>query len=114
MARRERTIDRELLIFLIVFVVLATASRVTGHGERFEVFTETPPPIAQSMPHSYLLDAPANPYWAPAHAFTRRPTPLYSSDTAPTVHDATVHDATVHDATVHDATVHDATVHQSQ
>lgn len=77
MTRRRQRIDRELLILLAIFIALALAARVTGHGAGFVVVTETPSAIVKTAPAIHLYDAAANPYWAPAHAFTRRPIPLY-------------------------------------
>jgi hypothetical protein len=76
MTRRRQRIDRELLILLAIFIALALAAQATRHDAGFVVVTETLPAIVETAPTIHLYDAAANPYWAPAHAFTRRPTPL--------------------------------------
>lgn len=83
MTRRRQKIDRELLILLTIFIALALAARVTGQGTGFVVVKETPTAIAETASTIYLNNATANPYWAPAHAFTRRPVPLYDRGALP-------------------------------
>lgn len=79
MAERTRAVDRELLILLIAFISLALIARATGRSEGFVVETATSLQLSRSAATLYLDDASTNPYWAPAHAFTRRLAPVYSS-----------------------------------
>lgn len=83
MTKQRHRIDRELLILLAIFVALALAAQGTGRSAGFEVMTETTPVMAATAPDFHLHEGSANPYWAPPHAFARRPIPLYSSEAMP-------------------------------
>ena len=82
MTSRRRTIDFELLILLVVLVLLATAAQSTGRSLNLAeaVLTTNAANVAAT---GQMLDASANPDWAPAHAFARRPLPVYSDEAAP-------------------------------
>lgn len=78
MRTQSRTIDRELFLILIVLLVLAFATRfVDANSNGVEAaLAATATALESTTPTA--LDAAANPYWAPAHAFSRRPMPVYS------------------------------------
>lgn len=81
MTTRSHTIDRELFLILIALLVLAFATRlVDARSNGAETALASTVVAIESTPVT-SLDAAANPYWAPAHAFTRRPAPIYSDAT---------------------------------
>jgi len=81
MRDQSHTIDRELFLILIVLLVLAFATRfVDASGDSAEAVFATPA-AASAEAATVTLDAAANPYWAPAHAFSRRLAPVYSDAT---------------------------------
>ncbi|MFO7633825.1 MAG: hypothetical protein R6W76_14875 [Caldilinea sp.] len=82
MTSRRRTIDFELLILLVVLILLATAAQSTGRSLN-PAEADLTNDAANAVTASQMLDASANPYWAPAHAFARRPLPVYSDEAAP-------------------------------
>ena len=80
MTTQSHTIDRELFLILIVLLVLAFATQlVDASGDSAETAFATP--VIGIETASVTLDAANNPYWAPAHAFARRPAPVYSDAT---------------------------------
>jgi hypothetical protein len=82
MTSRRRTIDFELLILLVVLILLATAAQSTGHS-LYLTEADLPKNAANAATASQMLDASANPHWAPAHAFARRQLLVYSDEAAP-------------------------------
>lgn len=93
MASRRRAIDVELLILLIVLIVLTMAEQTSRRYLNLEmVEVSRTPSAAVAVTEEHRFGAAADPYWAPAHAFPRRPIPVYSSsdeyapDANPTVH----------------------------
>ncbi len=84
MTTRNHTIDRELFLILIALLLLALATQfVDARGNDAEAAFLTPATAGAST--SVTLDAAANPYWAPAHAFSRRPAPVFSDAAVATV-----------------------------
>lgn len=77
MIDRRTTIDRELLLILLAFLLLALAARSTRLEINLDDAEATRAAQATEIASTFA-DAAANPYWAPAHAFTRHPAPLYS------------------------------------
>lgn len=76
MMSRRYTIDRELLLILIALITLALVAHTTAQPVEVEdAFAAQQRLTAEAQ----IGAAPAaNPYWAPAHAFPRRPAPVYS------------------------------------
>lgn len=84
MTTRSRTTDRELILILITLFMLAFATRFVDAGSE-EVRAAFATPIASIRSASLdRLDAATNPYWAPAHSFSRRLDPVYSDATTTT------------------------------
>lgn len=80
MTSRSHTTDRELLLILITLLLLAFATQFSNASDAgAEVSLAAPAIITQSA--AVTLDATANPYWAPVHAFPRRLAPVYSDAT---------------------------------
>lgn len=84
MTSRSHTTDRELLLILITLLLLAFATHYSNAGDA-EVALAKPATTAHTTAQTVAvtLDAAANPYWAPAHAFSRRLAPVYSDDNWP-------------------------------
>lgn len=82
MMARSQTTDRELFLILITVFMLAFAARVV-EARSSNTVAASPIATAEHQSTSAILDAAANPYWAPAHAFARRLAPIYS-DATPT------------------------------
>ena len=81
MTTQSHTIDREFFLILIVLLVLAFATQlVDASGDSAEAVFTTPV-TASAEEATISLDAATNPYWAPAHAFSRRLAPVYSDAT---------------------------------
>lgn len=84
MTNRRRAIDVELLILLIAFIVLTTAAQTSRRMLNLDMMeVEHTPTAAVRISAEHHLAAAANPHWAPAHAFTRRLAPVFSSSAAP-------------------------------
>ncbi len=77
MIGRRTTIDRELLLILLAFLLLALAAQSTRLEINLDNAKTTRQARATEIADTFA-DAAANPYWAPAHAFARHPAPLYS------------------------------------
>ncbi|HHW87256.1 MAG TPA: hypothetical protein GX400_13735 [Chloroflexi bacterium] len=88
MMTRSHTTDRELFLILISLFLLALATHFSPTGDA-DVEIELATHVAASQPAPAALDAAANPYWAPAHAFPRRPAPVYSDATPQAMRNAT-------------------------
>ena len=83
MTTRGYTIDRELFLILITLFLLAFAMRFAdASGNDAEAALVSTATAVESA--AVTLDAAANPYWAPAHAFPRRLAPVYSDATTTT------------------------------
>jgi len=79
MTTRSHTIDRELFLILIALLLLAFAARFVGaSGNDAKAAFATP---ATAVASTTIIQRVANPYWAPAHAFSRRLAPVYSDAT---------------------------------
>ncbi len=79
MMTRSHTIDRELFLILIVLLVLAFATRFVDASSNSVEAARASTATALESTTPTALDAAENPYWAPAHAFSRRPAPVYSN-----------------------------------
>lgn len=88
MTTRSHTVDRELFLILVALLLLAIATRFVdagGNSVRTTLAASGAAVTAQATAigsASIALDAANNPYWAPAHAFSRRPAPIYSDAVA--------------------------------
>jgi hypothetical protein len=78
MMSRSQTTDRELLLILITLLLLAYATQFGNASHAGEVVVATSPTTA--LDRAATAES-ANPYWAPAHAFSRRLEPVYSDAT---------------------------------
>lgn len=77
MTSRSHTTDRELFLILITLLLLAFATQFSKASDA-SVEAGLGTPTAGIHPTPGAWEAAANPYWAPAHAFQRRSSPVYS------------------------------------
>lgn len=76
MMSRRRATDRELVLLLLGLILLLLTAHSVNDGLNLDENAFAQDDIIQATPTTY--HASTNPFWAPPHAFPRRPAPVYS------------------------------------